>query len=92
MINFMLPTQIGAITIDGTWLIILGVIIVAGIIYKNRANISLKSSENNINNDTNVLNETVMEETEVSISKTKNNQNVDIDEEVSNEEKAKLFN
>ena len=92
MINFMLPTQIGAITIDGTWLIILGVIIVAGIIYKNRANISLKSSENNINNDTNVLNETVMEETEVSISKTKNNQNVDIDEEVSNEEKEKLFN
>lgn len=92
MINFMLPTQIGAITIDGTWLIILGVIIVAGIIYKNRANISLKSSENNINNDTNVLNETVMEETEDSISKTKNNQNVDIDEEVSNEEKEKLFN
>ncbi len=92
MINFMLPTQIGAITIDGTWLIILGVIIVAGIIYKNRANISLKSSENNINNDANVLNETVMEETEVSISKTKNNQNVDIDEEVSNEEKEKLFN
>ena len=92
MINFMLPTQIGAITIDGTWLIILGVIIVAGIIYKNRANISLKSSENNINNDANVLNETVMEETEVSISKTKNNQDVDIDEEVSNEEKEKLFN
>lgn len=92
MINFMLPTQIGAITIDGTLLIILGVIIVAGIIYKNRANISLKSSENNINNDANVLNETVMEETEVSISKTKNNQNVDIDEEVSNEEKEKLFN
>ena len=29
---------------------------------------------------------------EVSISKTKNNQNVDIDEEVSNEEKEKLFN
>lgn len=92
MINFMLPTQIGAITIDGTWLIILGVIIVAGIIYKNRANISLKSSDNNINNDTNVLNETVLEETEDSISKTKNNQNVDIDEEVSNEEKEKLFN
>ena len=88
----MLPTQIGAITIDGTWLIILGVIIVAGIIYKNRANISLKSSDNNINNDTNVLNETVLEETEDSISKTKNNQNVDIDEEVSNEEKEKLFN
>lgn len=92
MINFMLPTQIGAITIDGTWLIILGVIIVAGIIYKNRANISLKTSENNINNDTNVLNETVMEETEDSISKTKNNQYVDIDEEVSNVEKEKLFN
>ncbi|MEE1117008.1 hypothetical protein [Methanosphaera sp.] len=92
MINFMLPTQIGAITIDGTWLIILGVIIVAGIIYKNRANISLKSSDNNINNDTNVLNETVLEETEDSISKTKNNQNVDIDEEVSNLEKEKLFN
>lgn len=92
MINFMLPTQIGAITIDGTWLIILGVIIVAGIIYKNRANISLKSSDNNINNDTNVLNETFLEETEDSISKTKNNQNVDIDEEVSNEEKEKLFN
>lgn len=91
MINFMLPTQIGAITIDGTWLIILGVIIVAGIIYKNRANISLKSSENNINNDTNVLNETVMEETEDSISKTKNNQNVD-NEEVSNLEKEKLLN
>lgn len=92
MINFMLPTQIGAITIDGTWLIILGVIIVAGIIYKNRANISLKSSENNINNDTNVLNETVLEETEDSISKSKNNQNVVIDEEVSNLEKEKLFN
>lgn len=92
MINFMLPTQIGAITIDGTWLIILGVIIVAGIIYKNRANISLKTSENNINNDTNVLNEIVMEETEDSISKTKNNQNIDIDEEVSNVEKEKLFN
>lgn len=91
MINFMLPTQIGAITIDGTWLIILGVIIVAGIIYKNRDNISLKSSENNINNDTNVLNETVMEETEDSISKTKNNQNVD-NEEVSNLEKEKLLN
>lgn len=52
MINFMLPT-LGAITLDGTWLITLGAVLVAGIVIKNRNNISIIGSESNINSDSN---------------------------------------
>ena len=50
----MLPVQLGAMTLDGTWLILLGIIAVAGIVYKNRNNISLASTNSNINENTNV--------------------------------------
>lgn len=80
----MLPIQIGAMTIDGTWLIAIGIILVVGIIYKNRNNISLTSSQTNVNTDSNVS---------TAIEKNSDIENTEVKEnnmEVLNEEKLPL--
>lgn len=45
MIDYMLPLQFGAITLDGSWLILLGILAVAGIVLKNRNNISVSVTD-----------------------------------------------
>ncbi len=65
MINFMLPVQFGAMTFDGTWLILLGIIAVMGIVYKNRNNISLTSTDYNINKNDNATNKIELEDNNV---------------------------
>lgn len=81
MINFMLPTQIGAITLDGTWLIAVGVILVAGIIYYNRNNISLMSSETNINKDSNINSNMEIEKVDIQTSQFKEDEIRNLEEE-----------
>ncbi len=102
MINFMLPVQLGAITFDGTWLIVLGILAVAGIVYKNRSNISLTSTGSITNENTDINSNYELEEDSVQSSTIKvnveseefNNTSVkesveDFSQEV---EKEKVFN
>ena len=92
MINFMLPTQIGAMTIDGTWLIVFGIIIVAGIIYKNRENISLTSSETNKNNDSNINSTLDNIKTDIQTTEVVDNNTEVFNEEQPTLEKEKILN
>lgn len=77
----MLPTQIGGITLDGTWLIAVGVILVAGIIYYNRNNISLMSSETNINKDSNMNRNVETEKVDIQTSQFKEDEIKNLEEE-----------
>ena len=92
MINFMLPTQIGAMTLDGTWLIAIGIIAVAGIIYKNRNNISLTGTETNINKDSNTNKTIEVNETDIQTNKREENNIEDLDEEEITMEKETILN
>lgn len=68
MIEFMLPVQLGAMTFDGTWLILLGILAVMGIVYKNRENLSLTSAQYNKNENENETTNIQYEENEVEVS------------------------
>lgn len=91
MINFMLPTQIGAMTLDGTWLIVIGIIAVGGIIYKNRSNITLTGTETNINKDSNINNTLEINETDIQNNK-REEKNIEVldDEEITLEKETIL--